>query len=849
MPIAYGAQNLAGNPNVLWVDANAAPGGKGAAETPFTSIQDAIKKAVPGTIIAVKAGEYVGNLNIPRTVSGTDDKPITIVSIDGPQAAHIIADNPAKAAIVGGGTENVTIQGFWVTGGYNGIQFSQNGYDFTDMIKNITIVDNFIEGMNKDGIKVNTGDNVSVINNQIGGGNDNSIDFMQIQGGVISGNSVYDNHGTSASILVKGGSSDVVVSGNYVVGGRADGISIGGWTGTDLDFRPGTEGFQASNITVENNVVVNPGRRPLAFYGAVDSTATNNNLQVREQYYTAVSVSSGNETQYGSAQSQNITITDNLFNREDRLLSVYDESANVTFENNNNTSLMDMVAGSTLRFDPTAHTTDDATKGEDQAETPVTDTPPGDTPASSVDGGTANAPVTDTTVTETPPAPEPTPDVDTPPPAPVETPVVDTLPPAAEESSEVEPPAPVEPEPPVPTSPPPPVIIYNGVGSSGDDILRDNGGALVGGTGDDVYQVNRVATSIIEEADGGTDTVLLWRPYHVLADNVENLVMKGAGPGVLIGNDGDNAITATTTNDFLVGRGGENTLTGGLGDDTFFVDINSARTIVTDFHHGDIISIAGSSFASEADLLAALEARESGARLTLGDGRIIDIQGVSPADLTAADFDFTTGGTAKAGQFSNARINASAVDHVATGTDRAESLYGVGNGLLKGGNGDDTYFLSDATDHIVERSGGGNDRAILLDSKYVLDANVENADIRYALGGELVGNSLANILKGGVGGDTLTGGFGADKLSGGAGADTFLYVSRGEGGDIITDFQLNVDHLDVSGLLAKDPGATIGLTDSKAGMRVEVHYTDGSTELLAMLANLHTSTVADILHV
>ncbi|MBD2601868.1 calcium-binding protein [Microcystis viridis] len=52
----------------------------------------------------------------------------------------------------------------------------------------------------------------------------------------------------------------------------------------------------------------------------------------------------------------------------------------------------------------------------------------------------------------------------------------------------------------------------------------------------------------------------------------------------------------------------------------------------------------------------------------------------------------------------------------------------------------------------------------------------------------IIGDFQANILNGGGGDDTLVGGTGADTLTGGTGADTFIYDSRFEGVDLITDF-------------------------------------------------------------
>lgn len=63
----------------------------------------------------------------------------------------------------------------------------------------------------------------------------------------------------------------------------------------------------------------------------------------------------------------------------------------------------------------------------------------------------------------------------------------------------------------------------------------------------------------------------------------------------------------------------------------------------------------------------------------------------------------------------------------------------------------------------------------------------------------LHGNALANRLAGGAGDDWLYGGGGQDTLVGGAGADVFE-LRPGSGIDLVEDFQLGVDRLQLTGL-------------------------------------------------
>jgi Ca2+-binding RTX toxin-like protein len=88
---------------------------------------------------------------------------------------------------------------------------------------------------------------------------------------------------------------------------------------------------------------------------------------------------------------------------------------------------------------------------------------------------------------------------------------------------------------------------------------------------------------------------------------------------------------------------------------------------------------------------------------------------------------------------------------------------------------------------------------------YYLYANVENLTLvgntPFGVGNELgnliVGNAIGNTILAGAGNDTLDGGAGLDILWGQAGADTFR-IGKGTSTDIIADFQVGTDKLDVS---------------------------------------------------
>jgi Ca2+-binding RTX toxin-like protein len=121
-----------------------------------------------------------------------------------------------------------------------------------------------------------------------------------------------------------------------------------------------------------------------------------------------------------------------------------------------------------------------------------------------------------------------------------------------------------------------------------------------------------------------------------------------------------------------------------------------------------------------------------------------------------------------------------------TGTTLNDSILGnEAANILKGNAGDDLLNGSGGADTL--KGGSGADK---------LEGGV-GAD-------QLFGDSGADTLQGGAGDDRLMGGSDADVLTGGDGADTFVFSSvsqcRTGQADVITDFVLGVDHLDLSAI-------------------------------------------------
>jgi|GEM_PF-721161 len=123
-----------------------------------------------------------------------------------------------------------------------------------------------------------------------------------------------------------------------------------------------------------------------------------------------------------------------------------------------------------------------------------------------------------------------------------------------------------------------------------------------------------------------------------------------------------------------------------------------------------------------------------------------------------------------------------------SGSDRLDG--GAGADLMIGGIGNDSYYVDDSDDVIVEQSVidpatgrqiGGND-IVYARVSFALPDDLEGLRLvgRDSLVG--TGNDLANTILGNAGADTLDGGAGNDHVHGGAAADT---LAGGDGNDIV----------------------------------------------------------------
>jgi parallel beta-helix repeat protein len=187
-------------------------------------------------------------------------------------------------------------------------------------------------------------------------------------------------------------------------------------------------------------------------------------------------------------------------------------------------------------------------------------------------------------------------------------------------------------------------------------------------------------------------------------------------------------------------------------------------------------------------------------------------------------------------------------DNTLTGTAGNDQIDGRGgNDVMKGAGGDDTYAVSQGGDRAVERAGEGTDTVNLAVRTHTLADHVENLSVQYTDGATVNGNGLMNTLSGGAGNDVLAGRGGADLLTGGAGRDTFVFHALTDKGDVVRDFKVGEDVIDLRPLDAVLTGETVTVVQTPAGLALDLQHGGVDHAIVQLLGVDHLSVGADVL--
>lgn len=297
------------------------------------------------------------------------------------------------------------------------------------------------------------------------------------------------------------------------------------------------------------------------------------------------------------------------------------------------------------------------------------------------------------------------------------------------------------------------------LGLQGNDTLVGLAGydTLVGGSGDDTYDISdEDGDWIVEEAGGGTDLVRASVSW-TLSDHVENLTLSGSQDLEGYGNDEPNFLKGNSGNNLLYGNSGNDTLDGGAGADTLYGDEGNDLYIVD--HVADVVV---EDFAPEDAGFSGEDTVQSSVSFTLGNW-LDHLQLSGSANLSGIGNELPN------------RL---------TGNSGANRLDGAaGADTMMGGAGNDTYVVDNASDEIVEASGGGTD-TVEASLSWTLGDELEKLTLTGTANLNGTGNALANTLTGNSGANRLDGDVGNDTMVGGAGDDTYVVDSAS---DVVTE--------------------------------------------------------------
>ncbi|VEP12805.1 conserved hypothetical protein [Hyella patelloides LEGE 07179] len=218
----------------------------------------------------------------------------------------------------------------------------------------------------------------------------------------------------------------------------------------------------------------------------------------------------------------------------------------------------------------------------------------------------------------------------------------------------------------------------------------------------------------------------------------------------------------------------------------------------------------------------------------------------------------------------NDTLNGGNGDDTLNGSNGRDILNGeLGDDLLDGGNNNDTLNGGDGDDTLNDSNGqdalngelgndllnGGNNNDTLNggDGNDTLNGSNGQDILNGELGNDLLnGGDNNDTLNGGDGDDTLNGGRGNDLLTGSAGANTFVYNRSQTGIDIITDFKVAEDVIDISNITTGESYQSTNPFDdyinlAQSGVDTVVRIDDNgdlsgrNNRLLATLENVSTT--------
>ena len=323
-----------------------------------------------------------------------------------------------------------------------------------------------------------------------------------------------------------------------------------------------------------------------------------------------------------------------------------------------------------------------------------------------------------------------------------------------------------------------------------DDRLEGGFGAdtLKGMQGNDLLAGNGAGTEWkLVNGNWVYNAAALKKGTGYVADAASDDIQGGTGNDVLLGGGGNDKMDGGDGNDTLNAGIGDDIALGGAGNDT--LNLEAGNDLGEGGDGNDVIN------AGAGDDVAFGGAGDDSLRGDLGNDKLFGGVGKDELNGGAGD-DALDGGDAD--------------DKLFGGDGKDQLTGGAGADHLEGAAGDDTLDGGDGADKLY--GGDGLDRLVGGAGADTLDAGAGNDSLDGGDGDDrMIAGDGNDLLSGGVGKDTIVGGKGNDLIEGGKGddelwggnwsadgaRDIFSHATGG-GRDIVQDFEVKLDQIDLS---------------------------------------------------
>jgi Ca2+-binding RTX toxin-like protein len=334
---------------------------------------------------------------------------------------------------------------------------------------------------------------------------------------------------------------------------------------------------------------------------------------------------------------------------------------------------------------------------------------------------------------------------------------------------------------------------------------------------------------IVAASDGGLSTNLAITVIVTDAEEVptntftgtsavDSFAVADANSWLISGLAGNDTLTGGGLADIIIGGRNNDVMAGGGGNDIFKI---AAGDGIDSFDGGagiDRILATRDNTSIAISALTGIEIIDGGPWQNV---RIIGTTAAETLDFSAIELLGIT--SIDAGSGNDTIIGSTWADTIALG---------LGNDIIRGGDGDDTFLARSSTGVDIIDGGAGEDMIVATMANFSLNVtaltSIEAIDAAGFAGVRLIGGNAADVLDfsstlligianingsagndriiGSLLADTIIGGVGLDVLTGGGGADSFVYETISQSGlgvtraDRITDFLSGTDRIDLSAI-------------------------------------------------